>query len=177
MLARRRRKRRARPVLLGELLGAQARRWRFVHLHRLELVRRRWAEAVGEYVARHAVPTRLVRKVLRVAVEDSSWANELSYLTETMLLKLRELLPGDWVREIQIVQGRLPRDERRPESTAPSLAPATEAMRSEARELGAQAGAHPELAAAIERARLASLRRLDAGAPDTVEQAHEENPR
>ena len=90
---RRRRKKYTKPARLSDLVGSHTRRWKLTALHRLEVIRRKWAQAAGEYVARHAVPVRLVRRTLRVAVPDSSWASEMTYLGGPILERLQKLFP------------------------------------------------------------------------------------
>ena len=158
---RRRRRRAARPVRLGELVDQRARKWRFKHLARLETIRSHWAAAAGDFVAGHVQPARLVRRQLRLAVDDAAWGNELTYLAPAILERLRELLPGNWIDELKVVPGEpMPEPEPAPEP-APPLPPPDPAMQAAADEAAAGL-ADPELAAAVRRASLARLRRLDA---------------
>ena len=147
---------------MADLLGAQARRWKFQHLHRLERVRRVWPQAAGDYVARHVSPVKLYKGTLRLAVVDASWANELSYLAPEILERLRQLLPKGWVEELKVVQGEvLPPDAAGRDAQVPQLPEASPAMQARAQELSEDI-ADENLAEAVRRARLASLRRLDA---------------
>ena len=100
---RRRRKKYSKPSRLSDVVGSHTRRWKLTALHRLEVIRRKWAAAAGEYVAKHTVPVRLVRKTLRVAVPDSSWSAEMAYLAGPILERLQKMLKGDWVHEIKPV--------------------------------------------------------------------------
>ena len=149
------------PASLAELVGKQARRWRFQHLHRLERLRRVWPEAAGEYVAQHASPVRLMRGSLRLAVADAAWAAELTYLIPEILERLNTLVPIGWVKEIKVVQGEVLPCGAKSESDNLVLAKASPAMKQAAAELGEQV-ADENLGDAIRRARLAALRRLDA---------------
>ncbi len=158
---RKRRRRAARPVRLGELVDKRARKWRFKHLARLETIRSQWAAAAGDFVAAHVQPARLVRRQLRLAVDDAAWGNELTYLAPAILERLRELLPGNWIDELKVVPGEPMPEPPAPEPDRPPLPPADAAMRAAAEEAAAGL-ADPELAAAVRRASLARLRRLDA---------------
>ncbi len=51
-----------------------------------------WEEAVGQEVARHAEPRRLVAGTLDVRVDSSAFANELQLRSEALLDALRSAL-------------------------------------------------------------------------------------
>ena len=145
------------PVRLSELIGNKSKKWRFVHLHRIEIIRQHWKKAAGDFIAKHVVPVRIVRKTLRVATEDSSWINEMTYHTDTILERLNQLLPKPWVEEIKVVVGEPtePLPETRPEL---KLSKATQKMKDTADDLVSEVD-NDELKAAIKKARLAQLRR------------------
>ena len=169
---RRRRKKYTKPARLSDLVGSHTRRWKLTALHRLEVIRRKWAQAAGEYVARHAVPVRLVRRTLRVAVPDSSWASEMTYLGGPILERLQKLLKGNWVDEIKPVLV-----DSIPDSPAPVpdliLPEPTEEMHSRADRAVATV-TDEKLRASMRRAVLASLRRLDAEASNAVDKEQKE---
>lgn len=171
---RRRRKKYSKPARLSDLVGSHTRRWRLTALHRLEVIRRKWAQAAGEYVAQHAVPVRLVRKTLRVAVEDSSWAAEMTYLAGPILERLQKLLKGYWVEEIRPVLV-----ESIPDSPPPTpditLPEPTEEMQQRA-DRAVKNIVDQKLKEAMRRAVLASLRRLDVEASDAVDKGQAEPP-
>jgi hypothetical protein len=171
---RRRRKKYTKPARLSDLVGSHTRRWRLTALHRLEIIRRKWAAAAGEYVARHAVPVRLVRRTLRVAVPDSSWAAEMAYLAGPILERLQKLLKGDWVEEIRAVQVESIPDSPAPESDIVLPEP-TEDMRQRADQAVASI-TDDKLRESMRRAVLASLRRLDAEARDAVDKGQIKPP-
>ena len=132
-------------------------------LHRLEFIRRKWREAAGEYVAAHVVPVRLVRKTLRLAAEDSTWASEMTYLVEELCARLQKLIPTGWVEEIRVVASEpLPPELPPTIMSALKLPPSTPEMEKKAHaltEITLDPGADPLLVAAIKRAVLAALRR------------------
>jgi hypothetical protein len=160
----RHRRRLTAPVPLNKLINGHTRRWKMQALHRVEVIRRKWREVAGEYVAIHVVPVRLVRKTLRLAAIDSTWASEMTYLKNELLERLQKVLPKGWVEEILVVSSEpLPPDL--PElRSARTLSPPTSEMEQKALELTTitlDAGADPTLVAAIQRAMLAALRRND----------------
>jgi len=161
---RRLRKHRKGPVAVADLVGASARRWRFQHLHRLEVLRGAWREAAGEFVARHVVPARLVRRTLRVVADDSSWVTEMAYLGPEILARLKEGLRGDWVDELKVVVGE-PAEPLPPPPPVFELPPASPAQAREAAALAADVQ-EPQLRAAVERAALAWLRRRASAEPN-----------
>ncbi|NLA61367.1 MAG: DUF721 domain-containing protein [Firmicutes bacterium] len=59
-----------------------------------------WPKVVGD-IARHAKPRRLDGDVLFVATASSVWSQELTFMQESILEKLRVALKGDYVREIR----------------------------------------------------------------------------
>lgn len=59
-----------------------------------------WPKVVGD-IARHAKPRRLDGDVLFVATASSAWSQELTFMRESILAKLRAALKGDYVREIR----------------------------------------------------------------------------
>lgn len=167
---RRRRRKGSRPARLSDLVSSHTRRWRLTALHRLEVIRRKWARAAGEYVARHTIPVRLVRKTLRVAVPDSGWASELAYLAGPILERLQAELRGAWVEEIKPVLV-----ESIPDSPAPSpevQLPEPTLKMHERADRAVEGIGDDELRAAVRRAVLASLRRLDAQADNAVDKEH-----
>ena len=52
-----------------------------------------WSRSVPPRILEHARPVRLSRGVLIVHVSSSVWANELHYLTDDLLTRLREHAP------------------------------------------------------------------------------------
>ncbi len=166
-MARYRKKMKA-PIRLADLISSRTKRWRVQKLKRLEIIRHKWVRAAGDFVAKHAVPVRLVRKTLRVGVDDSSWVNEMSYLTDTILERLQELLPGKWVDEIQtVVVESLTETESAKDTRPPvKLSEPTEEMNQRVSD-ALEGVSQPGLAEAIKRAMLTSLRRPE---PDPADE-------
>jgi hypothetical protein len=67
-----------------------------------------WSRAVPPRIVEHARPVRLSRGVLTVHVSSSVWANELHYLTDDLLARLRAAAPASGVQKIRFQVGPLP---------------------------------------------------------------------
>jgi hypothetical protein len=78
--------------------------------HRLDLLVVNWSHIVGERLAAHSAPTRLIRGTLTVAADSPAWAAELSMATDSLLRKIGGLMGDQAVRRVR-VQSR----ERAPE--------------------------------------------------------------
>jgi predicted nucleic acid-binding Zn ribbon protein len=59
----------------------------------LQKVLQCWAEVVGEVAATHTQPLVIQRDVLRVATSSATWAQNLTFKRQTILLKLNKNLP------------------------------------------------------------------------------------
>ena len=92
-----------------------------VKLSSEDLAHAAWPAAVGNRIARHTKPLKLVRDRLVVAVEDPIWQKQLFQLRYHILYKLREMLDDDSVRDIefQIVPPRKPAQSAEALSAAP----------------------------------------------------------
>ncbi len=67
-----------------------------------------WSRAVPPRIVEHARPVKLSRGVLLVHVSSSVWANELHYLSDDLLQRLRRAAPGSGVDRIRFRVGPLP---------------------------------------------------------------------
>jgi hypothetical protein len=67
-----------------------------------------WSRSVPPRIVEHARPVRLTRGVLIVHVSSSVWANELHYLTDDLLARVRAAAPGSGVQKIRFQVGPLP---------------------------------------------------------------------
>lgn len=63
----------------------------------------RWSEIIGPELSRRAIPVRLERGRLTVAVASSAWMNELSYMKNTLMDRFAEAVGPDVVKEIRFV--------------------------------------------------------------------------
>lgn len=67
-----------------------------------------WSRVVPEMVHSHARPVRHHLGILYVNVSNSTWAQELSYLSDDIRDKLRAAVPGIDLRAIRFRPGPLP---------------------------------------------------------------------
>jgi len=71
---------------------------------------RLWPEIVGQTVAARAVPLRIIKGVLTVAVSSGPWKQELSFLKGMMIERLNDRLGGEVVKEIILKSGTVDRN-------------------------------------------------------------------
>ena len=142
--------------ILARWLG---KRERGGELH-LCVLRNRWAEVVGERVAEKTQPQSIRDRILTVAVANSSWLNELSFMRGTILQQIQDLLPDRAVEGIRLVAGTIgPRPA--PRFSPPAPPSRVELPESRLEEIDREV-AHvedPELREAIREARVAQLGR------------------
>jgi len=75
-----------------------------------------WSRSVPPRILAHARPVRLSRGVLIVHVSSSVWANELHYLSDDLLTRLRKATPSSGIERIRFQVGPLPDIPKRPEA-------------------------------------------------------------
>jgi hypothetical protein len=73
-----------------------------------------WRDIVGEEVARHSHPVRLVDGTLNVMARSNGWSHELSFLSPRILDAVRARFPKAEVRELRFRVGKLPAPAQRP---------------------------------------------------------------
>lgn len=62
-----------------------------------------WPKLVGNALAKKTKPKRIAQNTLWVAVEHSSWIQELQFLKEPLLNKLAKLYPHSGIQKIRFV--------------------------------------------------------------------------
>jgi hypothetical protein len=67
-----------------------------------------WSRSVPARIVEHARPVKLVRGVGIVHVSSSVWANELHYLSDDLLARLKEHAPESRIEKIRFQVGPLP---------------------------------------------------------------------
>jgi hypothetical protein len=82
-----------------------------------------WSRSVPPRIVEHARPVRLSRGVLIVHVSSSVWANELHYLTDDLLARLREHAPENRIEKIRFRVGPLPDLPKRRRAAPPPPEP------------------------------------------------------
>lgn len=75
-----------------------------------------WSRSVPPRILAHARPVRLSGGVLIVHVSSSVWANELHYLSDDLLSRLREAAPTSRIEKIRFQVGPLPDIPERPKA-------------------------------------------------------------
>ncbi|NNE20190.1 MAG: DUF721 domain-containing protein [Myxococcales bacterium] len=76
-----------------------------------------WSRSVPPRILAHARPVRLSRGVLIVHVSSSVWANDLHYLSDDLLNRLREAAPTSRIEKIRFQVGPLPNIPEPPKAT------------------------------------------------------------
>ena len=82
-----------------------------------------WSRSVPPRILEHARPVRLSRGLLIVHVSSAVWANELHYLSDDLLTRLREHTPTSGVERIRFQVGPLPDIPERPPDAPPPPEP------------------------------------------------------
>ncbi len=60
-----------------------------------------WEEIVGEEIAKRSRPKKLVRRILYISVTTSTWANELSLMSEKLIEKINSFVGEDIVGKLR----------------------------------------------------------------------------
>ncbi len=102
------REKRKAPVSISDVFartrGASAIRQRMKGWRLME----RWEEIAGPAVAAHSRPARWQGKNLIVRVDSAPWMQELSFLKEEMVGRIRKEFPASDIGGIKLEQGELP---------------------------------------------------------------------
>lgn len=125
-----------------------------------------WAEVVGAAIARQAWPLRISRdRTLHVATSSATWANELAFLAEEIVDRLRRRLGPEAPTGLRCAVGPIPEQataaERQPDAAeVPREVPADVVREADS---AASAIDDPELREMVARAARASLLRARSG--------------
>jgi len=82
-----------------------------------------WSRSVPPRILEHARPVKLVRGVLIVHVSSSVWANELHYLSDDLLARLKKHAPTAGIERIRFQVGALPDLPKRAQPAPPPPEP------------------------------------------------------
>ncbi len=88
-------------------------------------LQRQWKTVAGAFVASHTWPTRIRFRTLHVAVENSVWLHQLTYLKTTLLEKLQSAMQDIAVQDIIFRIGDIPDSPEH--DAAPAAADETDA--------------------------------------------------
>jgi predicted nucleic acid-binding Zn ribbon protein len=83
----------------------------------------RWAELVGDEVARHVTPESFADGVLSVRTDSTAWAAQLKYLAPELVKRLNAELGDDTVRLVEIAGPHLPNWRKGPRSVRDGRGP------------------------------------------------------
>ncbi len=64
----------------------------------------RWKEIVGDEICKKTEPVRITRGTLYVSVSTSTWANELSLMSEQLVKKINSFIGKEVVKDIRFRQ-------------------------------------------------------------------------
>ena len=121
-----------------------------------------WPTVVGDAIARNAWPLRIARDgTLHVATSSATWAQELAFLSDEILTRLRERLGTDAPTKVRCAVGPIP-ESGRPDEAPSEPFPAADDMPAEVRSEAASVASaitDPELREIVARAARASLLR------------------
>ncbi|MCA9657786.1 MAG: DUF721 domain-containing protein [Myxococcales bacterium] len=114
---RKRRRWRRRKNVKGKPKAIDDAMWRLVRGYvpadkiRLVLLRNVWAQVAGEGLAKRAWPEAVSGHEAIIAVHDSQWLHELTYMRQALVRRIRELAPNTDLTSVRL---RLARRERPP---------------------------------------------------------------
>ena len=116
----------------------------------------RWAEIVGDELARVTLPAEIKGKCLEVTVAHQAWAHQLHFLSPSILNKIRLICPHGGIKELQFRVGSITPSETEEEWVADKTTPVE---LSERLEMTLRAVEDSDLRSTIRRAMEASARR------------------
>ena len=64
-----------------------------------------WEQIVGKEVARKSKPRKLVSMTLHISVTSSTWANELSLMSEELMKKINSFSGDEVVKKVRFKAG------------------------------------------------------------------------
>jgi hypothetical protein len=123
-----------------------------------------WPDVVGDAIARQAWPLRIARDgTLHVATSSATWANELGFLADEIVERLRARLGPDTPSRLRCAVGPVP--ESPADEPEPSVGPPPEVPTEIGTEADSAASAidDPELRELVARAARASLLKARSG--------------
>ena len=94
-------------VSIGDALGNAAKRAGIAKKMRQFEVWNRWDKIAGPLIAAHAKPSRWQGDSLVLAVEHSSWMQELSYLKSELLEKIQNQIPYIAIKDLRFEIGKI----------------------------------------------------------------------
>ena len=86
---------------IGSIIGSVVDKMELSKKLKISNIFNHWGEIVGPEIAKKSKPRKLVRKTLYVSVTTSTWANELSLMSEKLIEKINFFTGEDVVKTIR----------------------------------------------------------------------------
>jgi len=86
---------------IGSIIGSVIDRMELGRKLKVSGIFNHWEDIVGPGIAKRSKPQKLVRKTLYVSVTTSTWANELSLMSERLIEKINTFTGEDVVKTIR----------------------------------------------------------------------------
>ena len=86
---------------IGSIIGSVVDKMELSKKLRVSDIFNHWEDIVGKQIAKKSKPERLLRKTLYVSVTTSTWANELSLMSEKLIEKINSFTGEDIVKTIR----------------------------------------------------------------------------
>jgi predicted nucleic acid-binding Zn ribbon protein len=100
-------RRKSRPQPIGEILAELVTSRGYVRMISTEALERAWAEAAGEFFARHTRIGAIRRGTLEVLTANSTLVQELAYQKQELLGRLARLVPDEKLTNLWFRVGRI----------------------------------------------------------------------
>lgn len=102
-----RKKRKAKFVHIGSILGDVLKKYRHETDAELVQVWQIWDNIVGKVIAQNAKPAAFKGRILLVHVTSSSWIHQLQFLKKEMITKLNDTLGKTLIEDLKFKIGPL----------------------------------------------------------------------
>ena len=86
---------------IGSIIGSVVDKMEFSKKLKVSNIFNHWEDIVGPGIAKKSKPERLIRKTLYVSVTTSTWANELSLMSEKLIEKINSFTGEDVIKTIR----------------------------------------------------------------------------
>lgn len=86
---------------IGSIIGSVVDKMELSKKLKISNIFNHWEDIVGSEIAKKSKPQKLVRKTLYVSVTTSTWANELSLMSEKLIEKINFFTGEDVVKTIR----------------------------------------------------------------------------
>jgi len=86
---------------IGSIIGSVVDKMELNKKLRVSNIFNHWEDIVGTQIAKKSKPERLLHKTLYVSVTTSTWANELSLMSEKLIEKINSFTGEDIVKTIR----------------------------------------------------------------------------